>query len=138
MNSGKLNQQAANAVAWGIFYYEGGNERDPLSRNIRNNNPGNLRPYAPGQPVDAGGYRTFEYPAAGWDALDRDIESKARNHLTLDQTMLDFFNIYAPGADHNNPGSYAQYVLQWINHALGKSYGLNSTIGEIFFNGQGK
>lgn len=135
MNTQGLNQPAVNAVAWAIFFYEGGNKHDPHTRNVRNNNPGNLRPFDIHQPVDKDGYRIFYSPDIGWGNLVMDVESKVRRHLTLDQTMLDFFNIYAPGADHNDPGSYAQYVLQWLNNALSKTYGLTSTVGEIFFNG---
>src|SRR5205807_10500057 len=100
-----------DATALAIFMFEGGNKASPATRNVRNCNPGNLRPYAPGQPTDEENYRTFPTFSEGWNALVSDITSKIRHHLAPQHTMVDFFNIYAPGSDHNDPHGYAQFVV---------------------------
>lgn len=127
-----VNNQAIAMTAWGIFFFEGGNKQDPLSHNIRNNNPGNLRPFNSTQPHDDSNYRVFPFASMGWASLELDIRSKVTIHLTPDKTMVDFFNIYAPGADHNDPKGYAQFVCDWLTKALKKPVTLTSTIGDIY------
>jgi hypothetical protein len=123
---------AYDATAMAIFMFEGGNEHSPTSRNVRNNNPGNLRAYLSSQQVDSGGYRTFYSFADGWMALLGDIRAKVTVHLQAGATMLDFFNIYAPGADHNDPNGYAQFVVRWQSSALGHEVTLSTPVAAIF------
>lgn len=119
-------------TAMAIFMFEGGNAHAPFTRNIRNNNPGNLRRYAVGQVVDDGGYRTFPTFVTGWLALIGDIQAKIKNHLKPTATMLDFFNIYAPGADHNDPHGYAQFVCHWIGTAMNQPITVDTPVAVIF------
>lgn len=121
-----------DATALAIFFYEGANKVDPTTRNMRNLNPGNLRPYKAGQAVDEGGYRTFSLFVDGWIALTGDVMAKVHTRLLPTDTLLQFFNIYAPGADHNNPEGYAQFVCQFLAKALAKPVTLASTIKEIY------
>jgi hypothetical protein len=121
-----------DATAMAIAMFEGLNLHSPLIRNVRNNNPGNLRPYAEGQVTDADGYRTFPSFLQGWAALVTDVGVKVNHHLQKNNTMLDFFNIYAPGADHNDPHGYAQFVCKWLSDALARPITLASTIGDIY------
>lgn len=121
-----------DATAMAIFMFEGANAHSPSTRNVRNNNPGNLRPYLNTQVSDKDGYRTFPLFYLGWQALVGDITAKVTQHLKPTSTMIDFFNIYAPGADHNDPHGYAQYVCGWLSSALERTVTLASTIGEIY------
>lgn len=119
-------------AAMAIFMFEGGNLHDPATRNVRNCNPGNLRAYLAGQVVDDGGYRIFPTFVSGWLALIGDIQAKIKNHLQPTATMLDFFNIYAPGADHNDPHSYAQFVCRWLSSAMSRPVTVETAVATIF------
>jgi hypothetical protein len=123
-----LAMTAIEAVAHAIYIFEGGSK--PTSRNNRNANPGNLRPYSIAQPKDGDNYRVFNHFMDGWIALEDDIEVKVKRLFT--GTMVDFFNVYAPGADHNDPAGYAQFVCKWMTAALGREVTVASKIGDIF------
>lgn len=125
------NVNPIDATAMAIFMFEGANAHSPSTRNVRNNNPGNLRPYLSSQAVDDGGYRTFPSFAAGWTALESDIQVKVHTHVQAG-TMLDFFNLYAPGADHNDPHGYAQFVCVWLSNALDQTITLATPVAKIF------
>jgi hypothetical protein len=115
------------ALADSIFRFEGWIPpgQDPRmphgSRSWRNRNPGNLRPI-PGQsvPVDDANYRVFERLSLGWDELRSDIRAKlAGSHgLTDTSTLRQFFDIYAPSDDNNNPDKYASQVAAWLSRDL--------------------
>lgn len=125
-----MGVRPVDATAMAIFMFEGANKCDPTTHNIRNNNPGNLRPYKTGQEVDAGGYRVFPLFVDGWQALIGDINAKVLR--MADATLVDLFNVYAPGADHNDPRGYAQFVCGWLTRALGKSVTVATRIGDIY------
>jgi hypothetical protein len=107
------------ALADAIMQFEGWH-RD--SHSWRNRNPGNLRPTNPQQQADSQNYRVFDSLADGFKALREDLAAKfAGSHgLTLDSTLLDLLNIYAPAGDSNNPTAYAAFVCAWCSHALAK------------------
>jgi hypothetical protein len=130
MKEAQSAMSPSDATALAIFMFEGGNQHSPSTRNIRNLNPGNLRPYQTGQAVDSGGYRVFATFIDGYIALLNDIKAKVAR--MQDKTMLDFFNVYAPGADHNDPHGYAQFVIGWLTVALAKPISLATTIKEIY------
>lgn len=86
------------------------------------NNPGNIR-YSP----LADGYRdygtiakpnifaVFSTLEKGWAALRRDVEIKATGrskHMKATESILKFFEVYAPGRDNNDPRAYAEAVLK--------------------------
>jgi hypothetical protein len=103
------------------------------SRSWRNRNPGNLRPAIPGPPVDDKNYRVFDSLADGWRALVGDIEAKlAGSHgLTDDSTLRNFFDIYAPSDDDNDPDKYARQVATWLSRDLGKTITPETTLGSL-------
>lgn len=114
--------ELAKAIGW----HEGWK---PGSRAYRNNNPGNLRR----SPMETGHvgswetadrFATFDTPAQGWSALIYDLQCKATGktaawhdadkdgvkdsgeELTPSDTLAEFFRVYAPAEDANNPASY--------------------------------
>lgn len=98
-----------------IFHFEGGR---PGDRNVRNNNPGNLKS-GPGMTGTAGGYATFADQNSGWTALKDLIEKRSSDHP--DWNFYDFFNYYlrgsttAPPVDQQgNSNAYAEYVANYI------------------------
>lgn len=121
-----------DAMGLAIFFFEGGNQAKPTTRNIRNLNPGNLRPYQLGQTQDADGYRVFPSFVEGWSALVSDINYKLKYHMHPTDTLLDFFALYAPAGDHNNPTLYARFVCSFMSGALRRVITLDNTIAEIF------
>lgn len=93
--------------------YEGA----PGDRNYRNNNPGNLR-YS-GQPgttgKDADGFAIFTTYQAGWNCLVTMVENAASGKSEVykpTMTIKDFFHVYAPSSDNNNPDAYALFVAK--------------------------
>jgi hypothetical protein len=125
-----------DAMAMAIFMFEGANQCKPTVLNIRNNNPGNLRPINGDTttPQDDKGYRTFTSFIDGWQHLIADLHYKIYNHPEL-ITMLDLFNKYAPAGDHNNPTLYTNFVCNWMSKALGYSITSDDLITNIFKKG---
>ncbi len=87
----------------------------PGSRSFRNNNPGNARysnvGYLPKyEPVlrDPQGFAIFKDYETGWLYLQNLVREKIKAHP--EQTLLDFFRVYAPAEDHNDPNAYAAAV----------------------------
>jgi hypothetical protein len=118
------------ALADAFMHHEGWY---PGSRSNRNRNPGNLRPWKEGQAKDDGGYRVFVSLIDGYQALLNDLEAKLHGShgLTLDSTLLDLLNIYAPAGDNNNPNAYALAVAQWVSTALGKPITTKTQLKEL-------
>lgn len=87
------------------------------SRSQRNNNPGNLRfvgqPGTTGQ--DSKAFAIFKTYEDGFAALCRLItnakEGKSKVYKP-EMTLLEFFGVYAPSFDHNDPNAYAKFVAQ--------------------------
>jgi hypothetical protein len=105
-----LADQLANAIA----RVESGNF-DPNSIAMKNNNPGNLRSWG-NYPV-VNGFVQFPDYATGMQAL----QTQAQKNIDRGLTLTEFFagkpgvyGGYAPAADNNQPGSYAQTVASWL------------------------
>jgi hypothetical protein len=100
----------------------------------RNRNPGNLRP-VPGQlvPVDAGGYRVFQSMSDGWICLVNDIKAKlgGSHDLTDNSTLRQFFDVYAPSDDDNDPDKYARQVAIWLSRDLAVTIVPETTLGYL-------
>jgi hypothetical protein len=122
-----------DALSMAIFQFEGARDGAPTTRCIRNNNPGNLRPYQPTQPAEDG-YRYFPTFVEGWLALQADLTHKLLRRLTPEQNLLSLLEIYAPVGDHNNPSVYAKFVCNWLSVTLGKEITLKTELQEIFPN----
>lgn len=104
------------------------------SRSYRNNSPGNFRYTkfvgttlgAIGQ--DKQGFAIFKDYNSGFQALMKFITMAAQGRLNLtpyrpETTILQFFQIYAPAEDKNNPVLYAKIV--------GKSLGVDEKTFQI-------
>lgn len=88
---------------------------------IANNNPGNLRN------ID-GSWQKFATPSDGFKALMGYVERAKQGdqkRYNSNQSLYQFFSIYAPSADKNNPKQYAEAVAK----QLGVSP--NTTIGKL-------
>lgn len=94
----------------------------------RNNNPGNLR-YSPFQAGQRGGFAYFKTYEDGLNALlhqlrivcngtSKTYSAAARSKFGLpDSSQLNlqqFYHIYAPTEDDNDPASYANFVANWL------------------------
>ncbi len=88
-----------------------------------NNNPGNLRAYAAGQPVDSRGIRVFPDYQSGYNALLAQEQINIGKGLTLEEFFKGkgdcpgpncIYPGYAPAADKNNPSVYAGNVSSWL------------------------
>ncbi len=96
------------------------------SRSYRNCNPGNIKCSQPfekslahelgaiGQ--DADNFAKFKNFDAGFQALKDFVTLACMNKLKAykNVSILEFFNIYAPSSDNNNPNSYASYVAKKV------------------------
>ena len=107
------------------------------SRSWRNRNPGNLRPVTmlgvQAVPVDDANYRVFDSLAQGWIALLNDITAKldGSHGLTDNSTLRNFFDIYAPSNDDNDPDKYARQVAIWLSRDLGSTIAPETTLGQL-------
>jgi hypothetical protein len=107
------------------------------SRSWRNRNPGNLRPVTmlgvQAVPVDDANYRVFDSLAQGWIALLNDISAKLEGShgLTDNSTLRNFFDIYAPSNDDNDPNKYARQVAIWLSRDLGSTIAPETTLGQL-------
>jgi hypothetical protein len=131
------------ALADSIMRFEGWtppgmDPRSPQgSRSWRNRNPGNLRPViasgVQAVPVDDRNYRVFESLAQGWIALLNDISAKLEGShgLTDNSTLRNFFDIYAPSNDDNDPNKYARQVAIWLSRDLGTTIAPETTLGQL-------
>lgn len=98
-----------------IAAYEGG----PGNRNHRNNNPGNIKaPRKAAISKDKDGFCI--YPS--WEVGMNDLIFMVRNACLGEskihkptETITQFFKVYAPSADHNDPDAYAK----WVCNSLG-------------------
>lgn len=116
----------AKAIAKMEGYYKTG------SRAQRNNNPGNIRKFTPavvnGKKVILEGYEFYETPELGWAALEKLIMKYVTGQLSVYRSpkwvkkwetrhdkspnLREFFEVYAPAADKNDPDNYARFVAK--------------------------
>jgi hypothetical protein len=83
----------------------------------RNHNPGNLRAGTGQVGTDASGYAIFADDAAGFAALDHQIDLNVARGLSLDEFFAGKPGVYAgyaPSGDANNPTQYAETVAGWM------------------------
>lgn len=103
------------------------------SRSWRNRNPGNLRPFKEiGQPADKYGYRIFDSLSEGFLALKMDLNTKFyhSHKLTLQSTLLDLLNVYAPAGDNNDPTAYTKFICKWTSAILQREIEPETTLKE--------
>jgi len=89
------------------------------SRSFRNNNPGNLKyigqKSATGK--DSGGFCIFPDYETGYNELKNMFTRACLGNSRVykpEMTLLDFYKLYAPSSDDNNPLIYAQFVAKRI------------------------
>lgn len=85
--------------------------------NPANNNPGNCRYYDGGYMAIYGhvtqtakGFAVFPSYAQGWLYLQNLVKSMIHTHPN--RTLLEFFQVYAPSSDGNDPIHYSQFVAE--------------------------
>lgn len=111
------NPAEANIPVWGLFpdtdhladfitHHEGG---EPDSRNIRNNNPGNIKATSAAQKQDKDGFRIFDTPEEGRQEL---IAQLQRDMVRMpNATPEQYFEHYSPNnAPGNGPGTSEAYA----------------------------
>jgi hypothetical protein len=100
------------------WYAPGDHPQHPQgSKSWRNNNPGNCRYSSKGYlPMygmvkkDKDNFAIFGDYATGWMYLQNLVKSKIKDNP--EHTLIQFFQVYAPAEDHNNPVAYATYVAK--------------------------
>ena len=106
------------------------------SRSYRNRNPGNLRRSAYTTLLDSEGYCVFQGLVAGYDALLQELWAKVsgRNEhgITLDSTIMNLFEVYAPVADGNNPRVYAGFVAKEVGLVYSAGVGPGTTFRQVY------
>ncbi len=126
----KPNQEKLEKMAYAIrefegWAYPGGKDRTGKvhpqgSLSYRNHNPGNVR-WSKYQEGKRGGYSYFKDYETGWKALLFQIEiaynGKSQVYKPTD-TLLTFFEKYAPSEDHNHPEEYAKFVAKALGVGL--------------------
>lgn len=123
--------QGLDALCCAIMWREGEPGFRPPARSFRNNNPGNVR--NPAWPrKDADGFDVYPTVVQGYEALWDDVADKCtgdNSHgLTPESTLADFFKVYAPAEDANDPASYAQFAAAWCALAIGKQITIASPL----------
>jgi len=107
--------QFAKAIQTHEGYFKG-------SRSYRNNNPANFRstPYtkALGETgKDPQGFCIFPSYVVGFNALKTFLQDACSDRLKRyrgTMTLYEFFEVYAPSSDDNNPHQYADFVVKYI------------------------
>lgn len=90
-----------------------------MTRGLRNNNPGNMRPVSRNQPND-GAFAIYRTPEEGWGVLGRQLKGYANAGL---DNVASIISKYAPAADHNETGPYIQSVTANMSRRLGSDVG---------------
>lgn len=88
---------------------------------LKNNNPWNIKDTTFGAVVgtDGNGFAIFETPEDGFDALVEKIKYNQTNPNSkyYGKTIAEYFEMYAPASDGNDPKWYAQSVAKnlWVS-----------------------
>lgn len=89
-----------------------------MSRGLRNNNPGNIRPVSRNQAND-GAFTIYRTPEEGWGALGKQLKAYANAGL---DNVASIISKYAPSSE-NNTGAYIQSVTANMSKRLGSDVG---------------
>lgn len=90
-----------------------------MTRGLRNNNPGNMRPVSRNQAND-GAFTIYRTPEEGWGALGRQLKGYANAGL---DNVASIISKYAPPSDNNPTGAYIQSVTANMSKRLGSDVG---------------
>lgn len=89
-----------------------------MTRGLRNNNPGNMRPVSQNQAND-GAFTIYRTPEEGWGALGKQLKAYANAGL---DNVASIISKYAPSSE-NNTGAYIQSVTANMSKRLGSDVG---------------
>lgn len=89
-----------------------------MSRGLRNNNPGNIRPASRNQAND-GAFTIYRTPEEGWGALGKQLKAYANAGL---DNVASIISKYAPSSE-NNTDAYIQSVTAGMSKRLGSDVG---------------
>ncbi len=89
-----------------------------MTRGLRNNNPGNMRPVSRNQAND-GAFTIYRTPEEGWGALGKQLKAYANAGL---DNVASIISKYAPSSE-NNTGAYIQSVTANMSRRLGSDVG---------------
>lgn len=89
-----------------------------MTRGLRNNNPGNMRPVSRNQAND-GAFTIYRTPEEGWGALGKQLKAYANAGL---DNVASIISKYAPFSE-NNTGAYIQSVTANMSRRLGSDVG---------------
>lgn len=89
-----------------------------MTRGLRNNNPGNMRPVSRNQAND-GAFTIYRTPEEGWGALGKQLKAYANAGL---DNVASIISKYAPSSE-NNTGAYIQSVTTNMSKRLGSDVG---------------
>lgn len=100
-------------------YFSPGVDHPKGSRSWRNNNPGNLKYMGQNGSTgkDSGEFAIFKDYASGYKALRRQVEIACLGQskvFSKENSITQFFEIYAPYSDHNDSFAYAVFVADWV------------------------
>jgi len=87
----------------------------PGSRSFRNKNPGNLKYVGQRKAIgeDQSGFAIFKTYDDGFYALFKMLDNACEGYSEIykaEMTLLEFFAVYAPRSDNNDPVAYAMFV----------------------------
>lgn len=89
-----------------------------MTRGLRNNNPGNMRPVSRNQAND-GAFTIYRTSEEGWGALGKQLKAYANAGL---DNVASIISKYAPSSE-NNTGAYIQSVTANMSKRLGSDVG---------------
>ena len=89
-----------------------------MTRGLRSNNPGNMRPVSRNQAND-GAFTIYRTPEEGWGALGKQLKAYANARL---DNVASIISKYAPSSE-NNTGAYIQSVTTNMSKRLGSDVG---------------
>lgn len=89
-----------------------------MTRGLRNNNPGNMRPVSRNQAND-GAFTIYRTPEEGWGALGKQLKAYANAGL---DNVASIISKYAPSSE-NTTGAYIQSVTANMSKRLGSDVG---------------
>jgi len=106
-----LLEKWADAIQWYEGWYEG-------SRSYRNNNPGNIKFVGQKRAIGSDGifciFATYEDGRQELiDLLIRAATGKSKFY-NPEMTIIEFYNVYAPSSDNNNPNAYGTAIAKRI------------------------
>lgn len=146
MTRTELIRVIANSIAHREGYYITAQQAQKRgmkwpTRAQRNNNPGNLRRWSRSDVYDSADpknrYVIFPSDKAGWAALHElcDQYMRGRYHGARKPSLREWFKVYAPAEDSNDPASYAAGVAKALTAAGVRNVTVDRPVAEFIDEG---